>query len=212
MIEDYKLLTNMDIFYKKKFFIWGVGKYGKELAQSMSIYTKQIVFVDTDKKKAGEYCGIPICQPDVINEYKDSEGVAVVLSPDSIQTQKCILEQIRQMGLCEIDIYTRHAVEAVVAFINHKNMLSEKCDEQEIYFLEKRINELFSKQKMQEQLLMTIFAEKSVFVYQSKKVGSTSITGSIRNFGIYGFHVHNFAWLNIDSCFVRDIIKKDREK
>lgn len=207
MIEDYKLLTNSDNLLKKKLIIWGAGKRGKELAQKISRHTKQIEFVDVDESKAGKCLDFPVNLPEKLMEY-EWEEYAIVLSPDNAQVQKSILEVIKQMGFEEIDVYTQYAVWAAVSFLNYqKGFCAKNTDESE-----KLMNELSSVQKMQTQLLMTLFAEKSVFVYQSKKVGSSSIARSVRDLGVYAVHVHNFDIPFIQLEYIKSIIKRGSGK
>ena len=209
MIEDYKLLNDYcAIFREKRFVVWGAGEKGKELGKSMYMHTKRIEFVDTDQEKWGDFCGITIHAPEVIPD--DKEECAIVLSTNDLKIQDSILEQIRQMGLQALDIYTWYAMWSVLFFMEGDN--ERKADYKSRVEKQSDLMEVKSKQRMLEQLMMVQAVNNSVFIYQSKKVGSTAVAISANRAGIFGFHVHNFRLLKIERKFIREMIKNTSGK
>lgn len=204
MIEDYKLLNGYcEIFKKKRFIVWGAGEKGRELGKSMYIHTKRIEFVDKDQKKRGEYCGIAIHAPEEIQA--DREEYAIVLSTDDLKIQDSILGQIKQMGLQALDIYTWYAMWSVLFFMESDN--ERKAGYKSRVGKQSGLMEIKSKQRLLEQLMMAQAVNKSVFIYQSKKVGSTAVAISADRAGVFGFHVHNFRLLKTERKFIREMIK-----
>ena len=213
VIDDYNLLNNFKTIFKdKRFIVWGAGEKGKELGKNIYEYTRRVEFVDTDRAKQGEYCGIPIGSPEKMIDYVGD--YAIVLSTDNLKVQKSILEQIEALNLHTVDIYTWHAMRTVLMFIkNDTNIITDQSDnEKKMDELEKLTNWVSYRQIMQEQMFMAEMAAKSVFVYQSKKVGSVSIVRSLKNAGVYGVHVHDFQFSQADAFFLRDMIRKTSGK
>lgn len=208
MIDDYKLLQNFETLLNvKNFIIWGVGEKGKELVKNIYKYTKKVCFVDADKTKQGEYCGIPVYSPEEFIEPE--EGYAFVLSTDNLKVQESILEQIELMGIQSAEIYTWYAIQSVLAFMKNRDNLCNKSNIEVILDrLEARVDEISYAQIMQEQLFLASVTENSVFIYQSKKVGSVSVVNSARAAGIYGVHIHDFSFSKARTPFLRDMIRK----
>lgn len=207
MIDDYSLLQNWEtIFKNRKIIIWGAGEKGKEMGENISEYAAKFMFVDSDKAKQGKYCGISILSPE---EMAYDEEYAIVLSTDNLKTQESILKQIESMNLQSIEIYTWYAMQTVLAFAdNQKNVCCQSKNEKKWDKLESVVGNIVYKQTMQEQMLVAGMVEKAVFVYQSKKVGSVSVSSSVRAAGIYAVHVHNFGFTKLEPCFLRDMIRK----
>lgn len=204
MIEDYKLLSDYHtIFKEKRFIVWGAGDKGKELGKSMYNHTEKVEFVDTDCTKWGNYCGMVVHSPDEI--LADKEKCAIVLSTDNLKVQNSILEQIKQMRLQELDIYTWYAVWSVLFFMDENSV--SKSEYMSRVKKQNEIMEIKNKQRMLEQMITAQVVDKVVFVYQSKKVGSRAVALSADMAGVFGFHVHNFSFLEAKKNFIREMIK-----
>lgn len=207
MINDYNLLKNYETLFKvKRFIIWGAGEKGKELGKILCRYTDKLGFVDTDRAKQGTYCEIPICAPEEV--IHNEEEYVIVLSTDNLKIQESILEQIELMGIQYVEVYTWYAMQAVLFFIQNKQHLQKNDIQTNIGKIDANVSNIVYKQTMQEQMFMAAMAEKSVFVYQSKKVGSVTVNSSVRAAGIYGVHVHDFGFLKSEPYFLKDMIRK----
>lgn len=212
MIRDYELLMNYkNIIRDKKFVIWGAGMKGRALAEKLSMQTKEIEFVDSDRNRIGYYNNLPIYLPEQIRN-NDFNQIAIVLSTDNLELEESIMDQIDKMGYLEIDIFTWYAMELALYFLNNENKLKMQLSKTSL--LEKRINDLetlinrvYYKQSLLEQLLLGKLAGDTVFVYQGKKVGSISLVVSSRKAGTYSVHVHSFDILGLGNQVVNSIIK-----
>lgn len=209
MINDYNLLKNFETLFKvKNFIVWGgAGEKGKALAKHIYEYTKKVAFVDADKTKQGEYCGIPIYSPEEIIHYE--EEYAIVLSTDNLKIQESILKQIELMGMQSVEVYTWYAMQSVLVFMeNRKNVCRNLEIEKKQNKLEEIIGDIVYKQTMWEQMFTAAIAEKSVFIYQSKKVGSVSVVRCARDAGSYAVHIHDFGFSKPEPYFLRGMVKK----
>lgn len=67
-----------------------------------------------------------------------------------------------------------------------------------------------------EHILLAELSEQSVYVYQSKKVGSVSLVRSLNAAGVYSVHVHSFADIqypyHLEENLIRSLIKKTSGK
>ena len=53
MIADFKILNDADIITRRRLVIWGAGSNGKEMANALKNYVKEIEFVDADAGREG---------------------------------------------------------------------------------------------------------------------------------------------------------------
>lgn len=212
MVKDHELLKNLDLLYTKKFIIWGLGERGKELAERLYKKTKEISFVDSNEDKLGVWNKIAVYSPKKIAEYSKEE-IAIVIPTDSETVQESIMRQIVSMEYQDIDIYTRYAIEAALCFSKKNTGIDDEKDDKYEFLTAKieaqqgTINYLNNQYKMINQMLLAEITDRSVYVWQSKKVASTSIYVSARAAGVYGVHVHNFSWLDLPDCLVKNMIK-----
>ncbi len=214
MINDHKLLRDMNLIDIKKFIIWGVGEKGKDLAEKMLRHTCNLEFVDSNLNNKGKFIGIPINKPEILSEYSESD-IAIVIPTDNVELQVDILHQIKRMGFFNIDIYTKYAVEAVLAFRKEKFDISESSEDrivEKIRNQNRMIDNQNNRIRFLEQMVMAELVDKSVYVYQSKKVASVSIILSAKRANVYGIHVHDFKMLDINEDIIRSIIKKTSGK
>ena len=61
-------------------------------------------------------------------------------------------------------------------------------------------------------ILLAELSDRSVYVYQSKKVASVSLVHSFNEVGVYGVHVHSFEALQLKESFIKSLIKKTSGK
>lgn len=218
MIKDHELLEALDPFQGKRFILWGAGREGRALAEKMRRFTSSIEFVDSDEAKVreGVQDGILVSAPSRIAAY-DPDEIGIVITPDDVRVQESILDQIAARGFQDIDVYTKFAVEAVMCFQKKGKTDGHTADReqelaQRVDMQEKAIKAIESRLKLMERMLLIGAADRSAFVYQSKKVASVTIVNSIRSAGGYGFHVHDFAGLCLDRMTLRNFIKRSSGK
>lgn len=213
MIKDYELLQNGSALFAKRLMIWGAGPNGRELAEKLSEYTARIAFIDSDKEKQGPYHERAVYAPEQITQY-DKEDIAVILSSNDPMIQEDILKQIAMMGYQDIDTYSKFAVEGALYFL--KNSIPGKEEKKDVIdripVCEDTDKTLQAEFKLMKEIFMAEMSEKSVYVYQPKKVGSVSLVNSAKAAGVYGVHVHNFLSLGKEKGFLRNIIKRSSGK
>lgn len=213
MIKDYELLKNGELLLSKKLIIWGAGLKGRELAEKLRAYAAGVELVDSDKEKQDTYHGISIYAPEHITRYT-RDDIAVIVSPNDPGTQECILSQISMMGYQDVDIYTRFAVEGALYFMKERLSKVENTKSEmkrtTIYNQDNIV--LNAGFELLKQIFMAEMSEKSVYIYQPKKVGSVSLTYSAKAVGVYGVHVHSFSWFEQEKNFVRSMMRKSSGK
>lgn len=217
MIKDNELLRNTELLFSKKLIIWGCGLKGKELAEKLSVHNLRIEFVDSDERKQEFYHGLPVYSPEKLAQYS-MDNLAIILSPDAPAIQEGILKQIAIMGHQDIDIYTRFAVEGALCLVKNSEIKSKQKN-LEIDFKTNvtegndTIRVLNAKVQLLHQILRADMSEKSVYVYQPKKVGSVSLVQSAKAVGVAGVHVHTFSYcFDGEEDFVRNMIRKSSGK
>lgn len=163
----------------------------------------------------GGHYELPVYAPAKIAEYSFDE-IAIVIPTDNIVVAENIMEQIADMNYEAIDIYTRYAIQATICFT--KGTADEPgCDR--LYLMERKMQEylyrisvLEQASRLLKQMAVTAITEKTVFVYQNKKVLSRSMVKSIKEAGLNGFHVHQFRVHGFEDSFSREMIKKTSGK
>lgn len=219
MVRDCKIIRDEELIYKKKFLIWGAGKGGQELFAKLQTETDNIAFIDSDNTKSGYYCGKPVYGLEKLPDYLKDDNAAIIISVLSIELQKEILDQLFSFGggiLC--DVYTKFAVELALSILQAKKI--EKQNE-EIQMLHARLQQQGSENgslrfrlHFMEQLFTAEMSEKTVFVYSSKKVASSTICLSACKAGVYALHTHFFrdreTVISIDA--IRMFIKRKHGK
>lgn len=216
MIKDYELLQNIKLLCSKRLIIWGAGVNGKKLAKKLVEWTSQLEFVDSDKNKQGHYQGLSVYAPEQITQY-DQKDIAIVLAVGDIKLQESIMRQITVMGYENIDIYTSFAIEGAICFLQNSSSKNVEVESnsaliKKIEMQDYIINKISAQLKLVREMLFAQMSEKSVYVYQSKKVGSVSLVNSVQAVGIYGVHVHNLLSNPNEELFLRDTIKRTSGK
>ena len=216
MIKDHEVLQNAELLISKRLIIWGAGAEGRRLEERLSEYNSKIEFVDSDEKKQGSYHEIPVYPPERITHYSlEREDFAIIISPDAPDVQESILKQISIMGYQDVDIYTRFAIEGALCFLRNSVL---KTEEKKPEIDSKRNaaeqnNLIDAKYELLKRIFMAYMSEKSVYVFQPKKVGSVSLVQSAKAVGIYGVQVHTFSYcFGGEEKYVREIIKKSSGK
>lgn len=229
MIADFKILNDADIITHRRLVIWGAGSNGKEMANALKNYVKEIEFVDADAGKAGNLInGILVSLPEKLLAYqKNGKEYAIAMSTNSLQVQESILQQIEDMQIRDTDIFTWYAVQAALCAMRQSEGTSashgDRCEQPriseqksiEVYHNE--VEKVRNCQKLLGEMFFASVSDKAVWVYQDKKVGSCTIANSARAAGIYAVHVHTFNLLNFDpldfgDSFIKQIIQKTSGK
>ncbi len=230
MIADFKILNDADIITRRRLVIWGAGSNGKEMANALKNYVKEIEFVDADAGKAGNLInGILVSLPEKLLAYqKSGKEYAIAMSTNSLQVQESILQQIEDMQIRDTDIFTWYAVQTALCVMRQSESTSashgDRCEGQpriseqksiEVYHNE--VEKVRNCQKLLGEMFFASVSDKAVWVYQDKKVGSRTIVSSAKALGIYAVHVHSFNLLQFErfefgDAFIKKAIQKTSGK
>lgn len=161
---------------------------------------------------------MPVYAPQRLGEYSP-DNAAIVIPTDNVSLQESIMAQIGEMHYQDMDIYTRYAVEAALCFGGQKTDVPHWEEntyvfQSKIEAQQRKIDAMEHEIEMLKQMIMSGIAEETVYVYQSKKVASSSIARSIRAAGMNGFHVHDFHFKarGFRDDFIGSMIKKTSGK
>ena len=207
MVRDIELIKNTAILQNKKLIIWGVGDGGKEIffRVQKEIGIDVIGFIDSDIKKQGEYLSRPVYAPAKLQEINDLErdGFAIIISVLSEKIQDEIIKCIYNLGGKNYDIYTKYAIDIVIeTFISDK----EQVDYSKLLVQSGNQRTKLINIELRLQLIEAGIAQKAVFVYQSKKVASATLTHSVMNVGIYGVHVHELLNRGVSATYIKEAV------
>lgn len=195
MIRDLELLMDISPLWEKQIIIWGMGKWGQIFFSdlvSLGVIGKNILLCDSDEQKWGEYHKHKIMSPKEMRDTICGDNYLIIISPENIEVQDEIIEEIARIGLDNLDICTGYTVKWGL-YLNRKEYRNSETMKSV-----KGPDPLLAGQNTQMDILKFLiyapFYEKVLLVYQPGKVGSTTIYKSVQNYGIYSLHVHKLTW------------------
>lgn len=212
MVRDMELIKNTSILLNKKLIIWGVGEGGKEIFSRVLKESEidVIGFIDSDIRKQGEYLNKPVYSPDKLHEINDLERdkFAIIISVLSEKKQDDIIKYIYNLGGENYDIYTKYAIDiAIDMFISDKDQIDYSKLLVQLGNQQTKLGSM----ELRLQLIEAVIAKKAVFVYQSKKVASATLTHSVMNAGVYGVHVHELLNKGVSATYIKEAILRGGE-
>lgn len=200
VIKDLDLLKDINILYRNKVILYGTGNYGKMAVQLLEkICLKIHGFCDSNPTKWGGFCYREEYLVLSLMELKELRGRKPIIVIIAIENLKCISEVLKTLDYCEMsDIvcYTYFALKYTI----------------ELHIEDVRIPELY-RQKIRagknifanyEKLEIKVLALKAIYhavyhdailVYQTGKVGSSSVCAGLAMQQIKHEQVHHIASL-----------------
>lgn len=195
-IKDFDLVKDIGILFEKKIIIWGAGQEGQKTVELLDEMGIKICGV-YDKKKAGRKInGHDVLEISTIKALIDDIHTIIIIS--SIKYADEILKDIIDYGIHTYGVYTYGGLKIAVEL----NIMSEKIyDSFRKSFLQMRktyINCVWKgsvaehvTRQLTENLLLN--HEVGVLVFQSGKVGSSTLYHSLDLIGIPVVQVHFFS-------------------
>lgn len=114
-----------------------------------------------------------------------------------------IIKCIYDLGGENYDIYTRYAIDiAIDTFISDKEQVDYSKLLAQLGDQRTKLNSM----ELRLQLIEAGIAKKAVFVYQSKKVASSTLILSVMNVGIYGVHVHELLNRGVSATYIKEAV------
>jgi hypothetical protein len=182
MINDLKLIENIDILLKSRIILYGAGLRGIEVEKTLKkAGISAAYFCDGNPEKQGKaISGIEIISPEDLKELDKHEKNAIIIASDSIANIEQIISVLENIQVNTDNVFTALGVEiAVFQNINHTAFNEEfrawfACKVN----MERVISEKFNEYWLLKNLYKVI-DNSAVWIYQSGKVGSSTMYKSL---------------------------------
>ncbi len=235
MIKDLQMMKDISPLFEKQIVIWGMGQRGHSFLKeilAMGAGKRGIWLCDSDTRICeNEYnFGYSIFSPEELRKelsHADLNKFIILVTTASLKFQDEIINHIVKQYGGKIDIYTDYAIEWGI-YLNIHNPYVDK------EYRRKKLSErnrpiLSDRQRINKEFVFRYFVfaplhnDEIILVYQCGKVGSTTVSNSIKKFGRNVLHCHTLAdigendddlykILNLKSgkiiCLVRDPVAK----
>ncbi len=235
MIKDLQLMRDISPLFEKQIIIWGMGQRGHRFLKeilSMGAGKRGIWLCDSSPEicESEDNFGYSIFSPEELQkELSDAQlsKFIILVTTASLQFQDEIINYIEEQYGAKLDIYTDYAIEWGIYLNIHSPYVEKAYRSKKLSEREKSI--LPDRQRIDKELVLRYFAfaplhnDEIILVYQCGKVGSTTVSNSIRAFGRNVLHCHTltdigendddlYKVLNLKSgkiiCLVRDPVAK----
>lgn len=199
MVSDIEIINNFNILTDGNLYLWGAGNTGLGVKEEIeeSNFNKISYIIDSDQTKWGSKLGsIEVLDPGTLKEYIKVGDVLIIASV----YEREIIAQIDKMKLIDIKLCTLYGLHMAI----HLNLQSNKIKEsyrrkhKYLYNIDKAKADVFHKSYERigavRNLLETRISEKTIFVFQPGKVGSSSIVKSLIKKGFIACTSHNIRY------------------
>lgn len=192
MINDLRLVKEYEMIMEKKIIIYGCGSSGMQLVDFIRMLGCQILcFCDSDiKKKGNTVYGIEVCHKTDLSQLVDSDTIIIIAS---VYYEEIINEIINYVS--EEIVFTKFAFYLSVHL--HYKQMNFKLPEVVSEYMENWYKtELDRMENDLKRLSMRDYldvANNAILVYQSGKVGSTSICKTLSHYGVKSAHIHTLT-------------------
>lgn len=208
MIKDLELMKDITPLFEKKLVIWGIGQKGRNVIEdikAMGAGKKGIFLCDSNCKLWGEEVyGNKVLSPDELQSEVsaiDLKDIILLVTACLLKWQDEIIENIRERFGDSVDICTLYAVESGMC-LNVRNPYVEskfrerklaECDQLKCY--NPRL--LRKKDETLKYFAFLPLHDEAILIYQSAKVGSSSVYKSIKSHNRYVLHCHTLRDLGV---------------
>lgn len=191
-IQDYELINNVDELFEKKIIIYGVGKYGIRSAKllekaGVGIYC----FCDRDAGQK-QYVDYKIITPDELEVTVKKEDCMIVVG-----SQVYCDEMIEELSRREVKAYicTWYGLQTAIERNIYDTRFLKAFREE--FKRKKELFWLIEKVKFNPGMLINMFRIlPTILVYQSSKVGSTTVLNSLYMEGVDAIQIHNICYFD----------------
>lgn len=199
MVNDIEIINNFSILTDSKLFLWGAGNTGKKIVKELKKIklNKVSSIIDADPQKWGSNLeDIEITCPKKFAERVKKNDVLIVAS---IYVEEILLT-LKEMNINDIKICTVFGLYLAVQY-----NLSSPCvdalyrvEHNYLYNVEKSrvLINLGIKERVNSvcDVLETLNSPNTIFVFQSGKVGSSTIMASLKWNGFRAVHAHSIGY------------------
>ena len=202
MVKDLELMKDITPLFEKRLVIWGAGHMGYIILEdivAMGAGSQGIYLCDSDSRLWGKtILGNEISSPDNVRQEMEKEGLekcVILVTVLSIDVQNEILGNIKSLYGDDVDVYTKYAIEWGI-YLNIKNPYVQKDFRDKVLIEHEKntlLNEAHSRRK---DIILKYFAflplhnDEIILIYQTGKVGSSSVYRSIKKYNRNVLHCH----------------------
>jgi hypothetical protein len=194
MINELKLIDNFDILFNNKIILYGAGQKGIEILKQLKGTGVHIsYFCDSDSEKHGNIIsGVEVISPQKLRKIDKNETIVIIITSVRLDFIEQIINMIKRMYFNTGYVFTAFGFE--IAILKNINNPRINDDFRNNFILSNALKKAISiystKNSDAQACLSCIGNNKSVLVYQSSKVGSSSVTESLFKVGIPNLHIH----------------------
>ena len=203
MINELRLIENIDILLKSKIVIYGAGYYGWTNYNKLTVAGIPISYIcDRDPGKWNDGSdGMEIISPERLKEIDKGEDIAIIVAAQAPHAAQ-IMDDIEKLELKTDKILTLLGLEILFVQNAYNPKISEEVREYTIQF-EKLKKEAIS---LNRNLDTACFRTPhilfhGILIYLPQKVGSTTIENSLRMADIDKLKAHYYARRPFTSYF-----------
>jgi len=214
MINELKIIENIDILFNRKIVIYGIGDRGKETLKMLKKAGISVEYLcDSNCSFWGKYIdGIEVLSIPKLKLIDLNENLLIVIAIEKIQHIDQVIDTIIRIGLKTEYIATYMGVKASL----YKNMYDLRINNN-YRIIETQKQKLIDARyvargiELVEIILKALDKIGELLVYQPGKVGSSTIIYSLGLIGIPAVHIHYLYAKNYNLTYdIRSIMKSYR--
>lgn len=203
MINDLELIQNGNMLLDNDVILYGASGLGKEVVELLNgIDVKPVFFMDTNKEKCGQIIhGIEVKSMEYAKEYVlHHKSILIITSMYVDEINSCLEKEKFLQG----KISTTYALRYSIHYLITKGKVSNRYADVYNAMFDKWKNEYLDRTRaiqlnernggIKDEDIFDIFAYSPIWIYQSGKVGSSTIRRSIQLLGRKWLHIHDIPY------------------
>ena len=215
MINDLKLIDNVEILYEETVVLYACGYRGIEaLGRLREIGLSPSCFCDSDARKwETSIEGVGVISPTELKQLDNSEKLAIIITTDQVQFVDQIIDDINGLNLRTENIFTLFGLTVSL----ERNHIAHRLMGGHYFALQDMRRDIFCCMAGTNRLEVSAkWAKNSnaVLVYSSPKTGSVTIHKSLQDIGVCADHLHELTELTIFSDPINEglLVKYSQEQ
>ena len=197
MINDLKLIENIEILFNNKIVLYGTGICGVKIYRTLKMAGLSIVcFCDSNPQKSGKFIdGVEIIELTKLKLLDLKENIIIIIATEQQKFIEQIICSIDSIKLTTTNIFTYLGLE--ISLI--QNINCGKFNKEFLCYYTKMVEFIKSHNSYERNRINTnhyfehIGAINEILIYQPAKVGSSTIYHSLSEMGILSFQFHFLA-------------------
>lgn len=186
-VQDYDIINNIDDLFNRTIIVYGAGRDGKEIGSILLDAGLKIIGFCDQNKEMKECLGCPVISLKKLVMITQKEASMVIVS--SAKYREEILEELQEENISAY-ICTDAAVKLAIDFNiedeRFSTSFSQEYKKQRDYFVYNDRNRCYMG------INASLYRRNiPILNYQPGKVGSSSISTTLLQNGIYNVHIHN---------------------